>query len=261
MMDTESAMDTNNTKPLSNISYPPKTIQELIHGLTELTKNDKTSKDTLRVEITDFLKSYKGDDWQKYRMFDDHKYARNRIHLDPNHKFELLLLGWNISSITPVHNHPDSQCFFMLMEGSLLCRNFDKPINPNKRAKLVCTGEELVDKIGGVGYIDDGMGLHLVENLSPTEKCCTMHLYTPSYKNVTCWDERTGQKTSHSCENYSVGGVKLNVVSGHCSSTANEENEDEDVNELQVGQNCSEIVPPIVLFLILVFLLSNHDKQ
>ena len=45
----------------------------------------------------------------------------------------------------------------------------------NKRMKVV--EENIYNKIGETGYIDDGMGVHLVENCSPSEVCVTLHLY------------------------------------------------------------------------------------
>merc|ERR1712088_311829 len=118
-----------------------------------------------------------------------------------------LVLCWNISQMTPIHNHPESQCFFKLLQGELQERTYEMP-KKNKSKRMKETGSVLHNKIGQTGYIDDGMGVHLVENLSPSEPCVTLHLYAPAYKNVNCYDERTGKVETHGITNYSIKGVR-----------------------------------------------------
>ena len=48
----------------------------------------------------------------------------------------------------------------------------------------------------------------MVENAVPTEGSVTLHLYTPAYTEVKCWDEATGRTEMHGVSNYSEGGVK-----------------------------------------------------
>lgn len=191
---------------------PPKTIDELIQGLDQLTTENIDSKDILRAEVTKFMNSYEGDDWQKYAFWDEVKYTRNRIYLDPNKRFELILLCWNISQLTPIHNHPESQCFFKLLQGELSEKCYDTPQPSSKKRVMKCVGENTLSKIGSTGYIDDGMGVHLVENLSPSEKCVTLHLYSPAYEKVNCFDERTSIMTEHKSVNYSIGGIRCNEL-------------------------------------------------
>ena len=75
--------------------------------------------------------------------------------------------------------------------------------------------EHTLEKLGSTGYIDDGMGIHMVENTSPSLGCVTLHMYTPAYLEVQCWDEQTGKVSNHGAENYSVAGVKCENQSKH----------------------------------------------
>lgn len=186
----------------------PHTIPEVLAGLKRLTENENADKEILRKEVTNFLNSYDGDDWHDFEFWDPHTYTRNLIYQDPNHRFALILLCWNISQMTPIHNHPDSQCFYKLLKGELIERTYEEPKEGEKRRKMVQTDEFRLDKIGGTGYIDDGMGIHMVENALPSEGSVTLHLYTPAYDEVKCWDERTGKSCVHPATNYSVGGVR-----------------------------------------------------
>jgi len=186
----------------------PHTIQQVISGLQELTKNK--SQEVLRKEVCAFLNDYDGEDWRKFEFWDVHKYTRNLIYQDPDNRFALILLCWNVGHYTPIHNHPDSQCFFKLLQGSLIERTYDEPdSSTTKRRAMKVRKEETLEKIGSTGYIDDGMGIHMVENPSPSTGAITLHLYTPAYLEVQCWDEMTGIKSTHGATNYSVNGEKL----------------------------------------------------
>jgi len=186
----------------------PTTIDEVIAGLKLLTENENQNKDILREEVTKFLNSYSGDDWRKFEFWDPHTYTRNLIYQDPQDRFALILLCWNISQMTPIHNHPNSQCFYKLLQGELIERTYKEPTT-SKRKRMEVVSEFKLDKIGGTGYIDDGLGIHMVENALPSEGSVTLHLYTPAYNEVKCWDERTGRTEIHGATNYSVNGLKL----------------------------------------------------
>ena len=88
----------------------PKTIDELVTGLKKLTSGENYNKEILRKEITGYLASYKGDDWHRYEFWDSSSYTRNLIYQDADKRFTLALLCWDISNITPIHDHPDTQC-------------------------------------------------------------------------------------------------------------------------------------------------------
>lgn len=186
----------------------PTTIDEVIAGLKLLTENENQNKDIIREDVTKFLNSYSGDDWHKFEFWDPHTYTRNLIYQDPQDRFALILLCWNISQMTPIHNHPNSQCFYKLLQGELIERTYAEP-QPGKKKRMEVVSEFKLDKIGGTGYIDDGMGIHMVENGLPSEGSVTLHLYTPAYNEVRCWDERTGKSEIHAATNYSVNGLKL----------------------------------------------------
>lgn len=186
----------------------PNTIPEVIAGLKKLTEHENKDKEILRKEVTNFLNSYDGQDWHDFEFWDPHTYTRNLIYQDPDMRFALILLCWNISQMTPIHNHTNAQCFYKLLQGELIERTYDEPAPGDKKKRMVMKEEIRLDKIGGTGYIDDGMGIHMVENGLPSEPCVTLHLYTPAYTEVKCWDERTGKSSIHAATNYSVNGVK-----------------------------------------------------
>lgn len=193
---------------------PPKSIPELIEGLKVLTADIKSDLPELKLpvailrkEVIDLMNSYAGDDWHQYEFWDETCYTRNRIYIDPEERFELILLCWNISQLTPIHNHPESQCFFKLLQGEMVERQYAMP-NPNKKKRMKVIETNMLNKTGNTGWIDDGVGVHMVENVSPSQKCVTLHLYAPAYKTVNSFDEATGKVHTHGCDNYSIAGVK-----------------------------------------------------
>ena len=137
-------METTNT--------PPKTISEVIAGLKRLTENENQDKEILREEVTSFLNSYDGDDWHDFEFWDAHTYTRNLIYQDPQDRFALILLCWNISQMTPIHNHPNSQCFYKLLKGELIERTYKEPVEGAKKKRMQVVEEMRLNKIGGTGY-------------------------------------------------------------------------------------------------------------
>lgn len=186
----------------------PSTIPQLVEGLKRLTENENKQKHIIRKEVTDYLNSYTGDDWNDFVFWDPHHYTRNLIYQDKDDRFALVLLCWNVSQYTPIHNHPNSQCFYKLLQGELIERTYAEPAEGSRSKPMVVTEEFKLEKLGSTGYIDDGIGIHMVENAMQSEGSVTLHLYTPAYAEVKCWDERTGRSSMHSASNYSVNGIK-----------------------------------------------------
>jgi cysteine dioxygenase len=199
----------------------PETLDNLIAGITHLTKDKTSSHDILRDDVKAYMNSYTGQDWRNFCLIDDSCYTRNRIYLDPEERFELIVLCWNISQMTPIHNHPESQCFFKLLQGELSEKTYQMP-KPGKNKRMKVVEENIYNKIGETGYIDDGMGVHLVENCSPSEVCVTLHLYAPAYKNVNTYDESTGKVHRHGCGNYSVRGIRCERNQNGCEIVNNQ---------------------------------------
>lgn len=63
----------------------------------------------------------------------------------------------------------------------------------------------------------DSIGLHRVENVSHTERACSLHLYSPPFQHCQTFDQRTGHKNTVKLTFWSKYGEKtLHVSTAFC---------------------------------------------
>src|SRR5437879_2660100 len=66
----------------------------------------------------EILKSYCGDDWQKYVQFCPDRYTRVILSEYSNDAFEFVLICWNKDQLSPIHDHPNNGCLLKVLQGS-----------------------------------------------------------------------------------------------------------------------------------------------
>jgi len=171
------------------------TLDELCQELHKVFESDEVNVDYVQAIMT----AYKSNpaDWQKYAKFDRNaRYTRNLVDAG-NGKFNLMILCWNESQGSCIHDHADAHCFMKLLHGELTEIRFAWPTDvPEEEGKEVLpeTGRSAM-RTNEVCYINDSLGLHRVENQSHSEKAISLHLYCPPYNSCHMFDQRTGQKT------------------------------------------------------------------
>ena len=103
--------------------------------------------------------------------FSDDAYARNGV-LKNDH-FELVVICWKAGQVSPIHDHGESNCLYLVTGGTMteeIYRRGDQP----ERAALV----ESREWGRGDVTIADGPTIHRVCNHS-SEDLVTIHLYSP----------------------------------------------------------------------------------
>ena len=172
------------------------------------------SSDTVDIDrVKAILSGYKSNplEWEKYITWDPHRYTRNLVD-EGNGKYNLLILCWGESQASPVHNHPNSNCFVKILSGkmqeSLFALPSKEPTASSKKLQLI--GEKVM-KRDEVSYMHDSIGLHGMENPSHSEGAVSLHLYVPPFVECGVYDIRTG-KSSTGCITFNTkGGVKVTV--------------------------------------------------
>lgn len=80
-------------------------MQRFLEKLTFLFEDNERNpnlKNIIKEAMWEYQQS--GDtEWQKYKKFNVHKYARNLIEINPN--YEALLICWSEGQESPIHNH------------------------------------------------------------------------------------------------------------------------------------------------------------
>lgn len=157
------------------------------------------------------------------------RYTRNLVDAG-NGKFNLIILCWGEQQASAIHDHADSHCFMKMLRGQLTEIRYAWPNNRNAELNAQADiadsrnsddeydGDKL-DELGrktletnGVCYINDNLGLHRVENLSPTEPAVSLHLYCPPFQECSIFNRRTGKRTKCQVTFWSKFGHKKTQV-------------------------------------------------
>jgi len=180
-------------------------LDDLIKKLHEIFESDHINVE----EVHSVMSSYKSnaEHWTKFAKFDRHRYTRNLVD-SGNGKFNLMILCWNESQGSCIHDHADAHCFMKMLQGELSEIRFDWPTSSTENEselKQLGTSKLLLND---VCYINDSLGLHRVENPSHTETAVSLHLYCPPYKTCHMFDQRTGHKSECTVTFWSKYGEK-----------------------------------------------------
>lgn len=113
-------------------------------------------------------------------MVNEHGYARQLLHTDPDGRFSVMVLRWLPGACTPIHGHNAWGCVGVL-EGEVGCETFahrtddGEPCVPEAPC-LVSTGKLLAGP-GTVATVDpDPCGIHRIFNPTQTP-ATTLHIY------------------------------------------------------------------------------------
>lgn len=167
---------------------PPKNLDELIEELHKVFDSDHVNVEY----VTELMASYKSNpkDWKKFAIFDLHRYTRNLVDAG-NGKFNLMVLCWNTSQGSAIHDHANAHCFMKVLDGHSQEELFEWPPGSEDDGEMKSKGKKLYER-DQVAYISDTIGLHRVENPSHSDTSVTLHLYSPPFSECQSFDERTG---------------------------------------------------------------------
>lgn len=123
--------------------------------------------------------------WKRYALADPSRsYTRNGVD-ECNDKANLLILVWNPSKGSMIHDHANAHCVLKVLQGQLVETLYEWPEDSSsasteephtmkvKKTSLLNTGD--------VAYMSDSLGLHRMSNPSSSELAVSLHLYTPPY--------------------------------------------------------------------------------
>jgi cysteine dioxygenase len=137
------------------------TIQSLIEEFENATKSEQ-AKIVKRIQLDK-------EDVISYATWSDTDYTRNC--LARTDEFEFILLCWDEEARTPIHGHGGQDCWVYQVDGTVEEIRFDE----NEAGELVKT-QSLRLESGGVSYMNDKMGYHLIKNVRK-QKAMTLHIY------------------------------------------------------------------------------------
>jgi len=151
--------------------------------IQEIELHLKSKPENYKEQIKDLLRNYQRSgsrDYKKYKISNPHAYARNLIYMST--LFEAILLVWN-NQASPIHSHNESDCWFVVLEGTLTEVLYSYTMDDGK----VCLKEEQISNcsVGDCSAIPEGQVVHKIQS---NGFLVTLHIYSrPIYKcNIYC---------------------------------------------------------------------------
>eukprot|EP00697_Spironema_sp_BW2_P014131 gnl/Spiro4/4506_TR2236_c0_g1_i1.p1 gnl/Spiro4/4506_TR2236_c0_g1~~gnl/Spiro4/4506_TR2236_c0_g1_i1.p1 ORF type:complete len:806 (+),score=180.07 gnl/Spiro4/4506_TR2236_c0_g1_i1:33-2420(+) len=119
-----------------------------------------------------------------YAKWNCAKYTRNLVGFDEN--FTILILCWDRSQLSRIHDHAGSGCWVKVLQGTLTEERFaynpDGTCGPHTSSVTYRAND-------GVAYINDTMGLHRMGNADPGQRCASLHVYSPPFRECNVFSE------------------------------------------------------------------------
>lgn len=164
-------------------------------------------------EVIQLMTEYENNehDWKKYAKYHCEKYTRNLID-DGKGKFNLILMAWSPGQGTNIHDHSSSSCVMRTLKGSITEIRYHVPVfggndDHDADAKTeLGLGQEFQWTPGDVSYIDDGIGLHEMKNVTDV-RAATLHVYWPPYNYCHRYCRLDGRKMKNVVTFHSMYGM------------------------------------------------------
>jgi cysteine dioxygenase len=117
-------------------------------------------------------------------------YTRTRLLLTP--RYEVVAMRWSPGSISPIHDHGNSNCWVLMMEGALEVENYERDDDGSSDIVALRPTGMLALGLGDVDHRGGPSELHRVRNA--TEKMAyTLQLYAEPIQSYTVVDAHSNQ--------------------------------------------------------------------
>ena len=146
------------------------------------------------------------DDWHDFVTFDANCYTRNLIHRCG--AYEMLLLGWEAGSESPIHNHAGQSCWMAVLDGDIEEVHFRQEGENEPMAEGRTTGLGR----GEVAFIQDEIALHLIRPRAG--RGISLHLYAQPIDECKIYDRMTGAESLVQVGYHTVRGEKCTESAG-----------------------------------------------
>ena len=162
-------------KPIGNKHKKFHSLNELISAL----KNEQSTKYHDILHSMEIPKSA----FEVFCSWSESTYTRNCIF--ENERFELILICWQSSHKTPIHDHGGEECWVKVIDGE-----FKETVYKSNEVSEVNILKTNLFKAGDISYMIDFMGCHQLKNLS-SHRALSLHLYAKPIRNCNIYDEQS----------------------------------------------------------------------
>ena len=189
-----------NRKKMKKIIKPIGNKPKKFHSLNELISALKNEQSTKYHDILHSMEIPKSA-FEVFCSWSESTYTRNCIF--ENERFELILICWQSSHKTPIHDHGGEECWVKVIDGE-----FKETVYKSNEVSEVNILKSTLFKAGDISYMIDFMGCHQLKNLS-SHRALSLHLYAKPITNCNIYDEQSKdfvqkKMSSHPFSNFTI---------------------------------------------------------
>jgi len=130
----------------------------------------------------------------RYQHWSDEKYTRTRFY--EGERFEILVLCWEEGQMSPIHDHANSICSMLVLDGEAATTMYEVRATNGGGKALVSEGAARL-AAGNLTTVYGG-DIHKVGNPQGSgHRLITIHFYLPPIAEMLVWDE--GDPTPRKC--------------------------------------------------------------
>lgn len=162
-------------------------LESLVHALRALPPGDPTEDDVMRVLTTHRVDLSSLSD---HVLWADDHYTRKLVYRDD--RYQIILLGWGVGQVTPVHDHAGQRCWMMVESGRLEISDYCW--KPGGGAPRLLHADVVGGKPGDV-YIDSCACVHEIANPARwNEPAVSLHVYSRPFSQCGIYCRESGDK-------------------------------------------------------------------
>ena len=141
------------------------------------------------------------EELERYVVWDDEHYTRHLVYRDE--RFQVILLGWGVGQVTPVHDHAGQHCWMRIETGRLQMTDYSWREGEGAPRLL---NEEVVGGKGEELHLDRCACVHRIANPSGWgERAISLHVYSRPFGECGIYCLETGRKEMQELQYDSVG--------------------------------------------------------
>jgi predicted metal-dependent enzyme (double-stranded beta helix superfamily) len=118
-------------------------------------------------------------------------YAYTRTRLLRKPRYEVVVMRWSPGSTSPIHDHGNSRCWVLMLEGALQVENYERDDDAGELVTLRPTGRIALGP-GDIDYRGGNTELHRVHNVS-NEMAYSLQLYSEPIERYAVVDAHSRQ--------------------------------------------------------------------
>ncbi|MEP7027977.1 MAG: cysteine dioxygenase family protein [Candidatus Eisenbacteria bacterium] len=133
---------------------------------------------------------------RRYQHWSDERYTRTRFY--EGERFEILVLCWKEGQTSPIHDHAQSICTMVVLEGAAVTTMYEVVESADAPGRRALVEESTGTLPAGALTTVYGGDIHRVGNPKGSGSgLMTIHFYLPPIPEMLVWDE--GDPTPRTC--------------------------------------------------------------